>query len=146
VDSSANWIDNDFCFACGSRNPLGLALTFFEQQGRLCTRLSLGPQWQGWQGVAHGGILAAIMDDLMSNHLFRLEKICVVTAELKTRYRFPVPLERELIFTSWLAEQRGPIWSMKSDCRVVDEPQRVLSSAEARFLQVEREAVQGRAT
>ncbi len=143
MSSETGWIDNDFCFACGSRNALGLALHFFSEGEQLCTRMSLGPQWQGWQGVAHGGIVATILDDLMSNHLFRLEGIWAVTAELSLRYRLPVPLSEELQFTSTLVSRQGRIWTLRGDCRTLAQPGRVLSSATGRFMQFGEEAVQG---
>src|SRR5512134_136100 len=116
AEARALFVDNDFCFACGTRNPLGLHLTFFRDGDRLCTRVAPKPHWQGWDGVLHGGIQSTIMDDLMSNHLFRLERSWAVTVELATRFRKPVPLDRELLFFSRITRHSGKLWELEGEC------------------------------
>ncbi|MCC7479565.1 PaaI family thioesterase [bacterium] len=134
--SSTAFIDNDFCFACGSRNPLGLQLSFHREGDMLCTRVVPTAHWQGWENVMHGGIQATILDDLMSNYFFRIQGVSVVTAELSTRFKAPVPLDRELVFRAWLTGRRGRVWEAAADCRVHGDPDgRVLSSATGRFLE-----------
>jgi acyl-coenzyme A thioesterase PaaI-like protein len=141
---STAFIDNDFCFACGSRNPLGLALQFYpaeDAQGRqlLCTQVRPQPHWQGWLNVMHGGLQATIMDDLMSNHLFRLEHVWAVSVELAMRFRRPVPLDRELLFTCWVTAHSGRLWELASECRPLDEPDsEALTTGTSKLLVVPR--------
>jgi acyl-coenzyme A thioesterase PaaI-like protein len=133
----STFTDNDYCFACGTKNPLGLQLQFFQDGSRFCTRFTAQPQWQGWRGVLHGGILATILDDLMSNHLFRVERVWAVTAELTTRFKAPAPTECELLFASEVVSQRGKVWELRAECTVLGES-KVLSSAVGRFMEVPR--------
>lgn len=130
------FIDNDYCFACGSRNPLGLHLSFVIVGEALQTRVAPMPHWQGWANVVHGGLQATIMDDLMSNHLFKLSGVYAVTAELTTRFRRPVPLDQALLFTSHLDGCNGRVWQMRANCATVDAPDVVLSTASGRFMEV----------
>lgn len=130
------FVDNDFCFACGTKNPLGLHLSFYREDDRLCTRVTPKPHWQGWDGVMHGGIQSTIFDDLMSNHLFRIERVWAVTVELSARFRKPVPLDRDLLFSSSVARKSGKLWELSGECVIADEASVVLSSASGRFMQV----------
>lgn len=134
--SAISFVDNDYCFACGSRNPLGLHLSFVQRGDLYETRVTPAPHWQGWQGVMHGGLQATIMDDLMSNHLFKLRRVYVVTAELQTRFRRPVPLDRDLLFTSRVESQQGRLWLMSAACTAAGDPGTVLTTTTGRFMQV----------
>jgi acyl-coenzyme A thioesterase PaaI-like protein len=145
ADPASAFVDNDYCFACGSRNPLGLNLTFFRAGERLCTRVTPLPHWQGFAGVVHGGLQATIMDDLMSNHLARLHGIWAVTADLAMRFRGPAPLDRPLLFSSRVEKHSGRLWVLEADCRVAGEPEgRALCEATGRFMEVSRPADRSR--
>jgi acyl-coenzyme A thioesterase PaaI-like protein len=142
VSEAPSFSDNDYCFACGSKNPLGMQLTFTRlgegETELMCTRITPSPQWQGFAGVMHGGLQATVMDDLMSNFLFRLQRVFVVTGELKVRYRKAVPLDRDLLFTARIGSHEGRIWTMLGECCIADDPGRqVLTTAEGRFFEIE---------
>jgi hypothetical protein len=134
--------NNDYCFACGTKNPLGLRLVFFTATAPngarlLCTQVMPSPHWQGFAGVLHGGLQSTIIDDLMSNHLFRLERVWSATAELKLRFKRPVPLDQELLFASRLVACEGRIWRMRAECRLAADPGGpLLTFAEGRFIEV----------
>ena len=129
--------DDDFCFACGMKNPLGLQLRFYLDGERLCTRVAPMDHWQGYRGVLHGGLQATIIDDLMNNHLFRVRRVWTATAELKLRYRLPVPLDRDLLFFSQLAGNHGKVWEARGTCVLADMPEgKPLTTAVGRFMEV----------
>ncbi len=130
--------DNDFCFACGTKNPLGLQLQFFGDGDLFCTRFTAQPQWQGFDGMLHGGMQSTILDDLMSNHLFRVEHVWAVTAELTVRFRRPVPIGSELLFTSRVVRQRGKLWELAGECTDFAGDSGILSTATGRFMDVNR--------
>lgn len=129
--------DDDFCFACGMKNPMGLQLKFFLDGERLCTRVTPMDHWQGYHNVLHGGLQATILDDLMNNHLFRVQRVWTATAELKLRYRQRVPLDQDLLFYSELAGGHGKVWEVRGTCVLADEPDgRPLTTAVGRFMEV----------
>jgi acyl-coenzyme A thioesterase PaaI-like protein len=131
------FLDNDFCFACGGKNPLGLHLDFYLDGDAFCTRAMPKPHWQGFAGVVHGGILSTIIDDLMSNHLFRVQGVWTATADLTLRFRRPVPLDQELLFTSRVESQHGKIWTLSGVCVTAAEPDaQPLTTAAGRFVEV----------
>ncbi len=135
--TKTSFIDDDYCFACGKRNPFGLHLSFYEEGGGLCTDVTPSPHWQGFSGVMHGGLQSTVLDDLMSNHLFRLERVWVVTGELKVRYHGPVPLDHDLTFSSKVTERKGRIWLMEGACRLKgDTTGKALTTGSGRFVEV----------
>ena len=130
------FIDNDYCFACGSKNPLGLCLSFTTHDDKTCTtEFTALPHHQGFEGVLHGGLIATIADDLMNNHLHRMYNLTTATAELTIRYRKPVPTETLLLFTSRLTESKGRIHEMECTVQIKGENV-VLSVCKGRFLEI----------
>ena len=63
MDTANTFIDNDYCFACGSKNPLGLHLSFYREGDYMCTRVQPLTHWQGFEGVVHGGSCGYIVKD-----------------------------------------------------------------------------------
>lgn len=121
MDTANTFIDNDYCFACGSKNPMGLHLSFYREGGYMCTRVQPSLHWQGFEGVVHGGLQATIMDDLMSNYLQNVHSVWGTTAELSLRYRKPVPVDRELVFKATLKQGRGKVWEVEGFCMLADD-------------------------
>lgn len=77
------------CFVCGPGNPMGLRLRF-ERDGAVVSATFTPGRWHGgWQGVVHGGVLSAILDEAMAYTLF-FNGVRAVTARMEVRYRHPV--------------------------------------------------------
>jgi hypothetical protein len=54
------------CFACGSLNVHGLHLDLHAGGDRCWTELALPERFEGWEGMAHGGIVCTILDEVMA--------------------------------------------------------------------------------
>ncbi|MEE8291291.1 MAG: PaaI family thioesterase [Candidatus Tectomicrobia bacterium] len=98
------------CFVCGTRNPMGLQLTFRLDTDTGVVRSEFVPQrnHQGYDGVVHGGILASLMDDAMANCLW-LRGIAAVTAKMELRYRSPVAVGERLLIYGRLLQERDKV-------------------------------------
>jgi uncharacterized protein (TIGR00369 family) len=66
------------------------------------------PDHQGYDGVVHGGILAALLDDAMANCLW-LRGIAAVTAKMALRYRQPVRVGSRLLVYGRLVQEREKV-------------------------------------
>ena len=77
------------CFVCGPDNPIGLHLTFCLEDGACVSEFTPGENHQGYPGVIHGGMLYAVLDDVMANWLY-LRGARAYTAKCEIRYRRPV--------------------------------------------------------
>jgi acyl-coenzyme A thioesterase PaaI-like protein len=81
--------DNDYCFGCGSRNPIGLQLQFGWDQNIYFTEWTPLPEHQGWEGVVHGGLIATVFDEVLSRAALERHGLKWMTAELNIRLRKP---------------------------------------------------------
>jgi uncharacterized protein (TIGR00369 family) len=82
------------CFVCGGDNPIGLQAEFTidAKQNRASTKLTIGANFQGWQGVVHGGIIATLLDETAIYACRPLSKTAV-TAGMTVRYKHPVRVD-----------------------------------------------------
>ena len=96
-----NISDNRYCLICGKDNPIGLkAHVQVDEQAHSATcRVAVPAEFQGWQGIVHGGIIGALLDEVCV-HAGMTVAMPVVTGELKTRYRKPVPVEQMLTISA----------------------------------------------
>lgn len=86
---------HDHCFVCGDENPAALGLQLAEEGDVVRGTVRLGVHHQGVPGVAHGGALAALADEVGGSALLvRGERF--VTANLSLDYVAPVLIGQEL--------------------------------------------------
>ncbi len=124
------------CFLCGPDNAHGLQLTFDLDPVNRCatTETILDSRFCGWPGRAHGGIVAALLDEVMVYACRSLGYESVVTARLNVRYRAPVPVGRRLRVLGEVSQVRGRSLKATAVLSVADE---VLAEGEATLVLVE---------
>jgi len=96
------------CFGCGGANDDGMKLTFVQdnEKRRIVGRFVLGERYQGGGGMAHGGIIATLLDEAMGK-VCRFREVRAVTAELAVEYLKPVRVREEIVVEGWETEQKG---------------------------------------
>ena len=85
--------DYGLCFACGPRNPSGLRLRFERRGNRVATTFRGGEAHQGFPGYVHGGVINAVLDEVMSR-VSLLDGRWTMTARIDVRYRRPVLVDQ----------------------------------------------------
>lgn len=101
-------LNEGYCFGCGVNNPVGLKLKFTKEGEALRTEYKPDKMLQGWPGLLHGGIIATLLDEVMSNAAYATGKTCL-TAEMNVRQRKPVSIDETLIITAWITRRRSKI-------------------------------------
>lgn len=94
------------CVVSGSANPMGVAIRVHREGDEAIAQMNLGAAFEGAPGRAHGGIVAALFDDVMGYVLAILETPAF-TGELKVRYHAPTPVGVDLEFRARLRERTG---------------------------------------
>ena len=96
------------CFGCGGANEAGMKLTFEQDNAKrkIVGRFILGEAYQGGGGMAHGGIIATLLDEAMGK-VCRFREVRAVTAELTVQYLKPVKVDEEIIVEGFETEQKG---------------------------------------
>ena len=127
--------DANRCFVCGPDNEAGLQIAF-RMDGDVCRAdFTPGPQHAGYDGMAHGGILFSVLDDVMANWLF-LQGIRAHTARCEIRFRRPVPLGADLSLEGTLQKRRGRLAMLEGVARLRQDGTAV-AEAEGTFMIVD---------
>jgi len=133
-------LDDEKCFACGQENPCGLKACFeldYEQKSSFCT-LALPEQFQGWQGVVHGGIVATLLDEACV-YACRTVGETFVTAELTVRYKQPVTVAQTIEVRAQIVEQKRRIFILKAQ---IEMDGVVCAEADAKVFEVKKKVVE----
>ena len=127
---------NDQCLVCGWDNPLGLDLEFWElENGELATLANLKQGHQSYPGRAHGGIISALLDELIGRAVCMEEPACWgVTVDLTIKYKKPVPLEQPLVAVGRVARNRSRMFEGSGEIYLPDGT--LLASAEGRYMKL----------
>ena len=121
------------CFGCGGDNAGGMKLTFEQDNvGRkIVGRFVLSERYQGGGGMAHGGIIALLLDEAMGK-VCRFREVRAVTAELSVEYLKPVPVEKAIVVEGREMEMQGRNLFLAGEIR--DAAGDVLARGKGRFV------------
>ncbi|MFE6859526.1 PaaI family thioesterase [Nocardia sp. NPDC057668] len=123
------------CFGCGPSNPSSPRMVFERRGNTVRAAFSFDERHQGAPGVAHGGMVAAALDEASGSILLPLRQPAV-TVKLDVDFRAPARLGREFVVTSWLtASQRRKLF-IESELTDGDD---VVATGRAIFVKVEQE-------
>lgn len=88
------------CFICGMKNPVGLHLHIYETAPGEVESMYVAPDhFQGYPGVLHGGIVAALIDEISGRAFMGSDPMdprFMFTAKLEVKYRKNVPIGKPL--------------------------------------------------
>jgi uncharacterized protein (TIGR00369 family) len=131
------------CFVCGVENPLGLQLRFYDSEpGEVVAEYTLSENYQGYPGVAHGGVVAAMLDEAAGRSLMgdMVTPRFMFTARLNVRYRKNVPVGQPLRLVGKAGESRGRTATATST--IYDQAGNILAEAEALLINVPDQVVE----
>lgn len=111
--------NDEWCFACGRDNPIGLKLDFHEENDTYISTFTPAPEHQGYGGIMHGGLVSTLLDEIMARYLYA-KGLTAVTAKLEVRFRHPTPIGQELRICGWITGQRGKMYELAGNISLPD--------------------------
>jgi acyl-coenzyme A thioesterase PaaI-like protein len=105
------------CFACGSLNASGMGLVLHVEPRRCWTELTLEQRFEGWDGIAHGGILCTVLDEVMAWSLVG-EDNWGLTARISVEFKKPVETGHPIRAEGWITNSRRRL--VDTAARIVD--------------------------
>ncbi len=124
-------VDDGRCFACGPENPIGLHIRFEPDGEGVRADVRLAPEFQGWSGIAHGGIAMSLLDEAMA-HAAGYAGHRGVTASVQVRFRKPVPVGEPLDVRGRVVWQRRNVLGVEAS--VYDASGTLLLDGEGKFV------------
>jgi len=117
----------------GESNPTSAEFEFGYEADEVVVRTTLGAAYEGAPGRAHGGMVAALFDDI-TGFLLPLAGTPGYTGQLSVRYVRPVPIETPLEFRTRIESRQRRKLHVTAECSARDE---LVATAEALFITVD---------
>ena len=86
------WMNTEgyHCFGCDPNHEHGLRMEFYEDGDDIVSFWQPTSEHQSWINTLHGGIQAAMLDELCGWVVFRKFQTAAVTSKMEIRYRKPL--------------------------------------------------------
>ena len=124
------------CFGCSPTHPSGLNLRFRRRGERVLSRYTIADRFHGAPGIAHGGIVATILDEISCAAVHLVTDRWVTTGELTVRYERPCPVEQPLDVAAAIVDRTHPrYWVVEAEVHRAGE--RVARSTGKFFLRAD---------
>ncbi len=121
------------CFVSGAHNPMGIGMEVFREGDEVRAHVVLESAFEGAPGRSHGGIVAAIFDDVLG-YLLSLTKSAAFTGELTVRYHAATPIKLPLEFRAREVSREGRKIFAEAEAHAEG---RLIASAKAIFITVD---------
>lgn len=118
----------------GPGNPWSLPTPIVRDGDRATTTVVIESGYEGAPGRSHGGMIAAIYDDLAGYNLV-LEAVLAFTGWIRIDYRAATPLHVPLTFSTWVASTQGRKMQIVGECRTEDGT--LLTTCDSLFIKVD---------
>ena len=140
--------EDHHCFGCGRLNPHGLKLTFFvDPDGSVWADWLPSREQEGYTGIAHGGLITTVLDEVMG-WVLSYQEIWAVTGRLNVSFRKPVEIGRPARARAWLVADHGRKIDVAAELRLITDetllaegtgvfvrvPERVAEEWQSRYL------------
>lgn len=120
------------CVVSGAANPMGTAIAVRREANDVVADVILGAAFEGAPGRAHGGVVAAIFDDVMGYQLSIL-KVPAFTGRIEITYRAPTPIDVPLVFRACVEAREKRKLHMSASAHA-DDGRVLIAEATATFI------------
>ena len=132
------------CMVCGIENEFSLGSRFYELgNGELAVTFRSGDWHQGYPGRTHGGIAAAVLDELIGRAMSIDETdIWGVTVELSVKFKKPIPTDSDLKAIARITKRSRKIFEGTGELYLPDGS--IAATAWGKYMKMPIEKISGR--
>ena len=112
------------CFLCGRQNAISLKINWHNdsETGQVRATVIVPEHFNGYPGIVHGGIVAAILDETAGRAIL-LDgdpDDLMVTLKLEVKYRRPTPTGQPLTAVGWVIRRTESRAQVAGELRLAD--------------------------
>lgn len=104
------------CFGCGEENRLGLRLNIRTSGDKTECDFTPIAEFQGPPGLTHSGVVAAVLDEVMSQLIYAQLQLAV-TRKIEVTYRRPMRIGVTYKFTAEIVKDNRRIIAVRAEAR-----------------------------
>ena len=120
------------CFGCSTSNSHGLKLEFWLSEAGCFTHCTIPDHLCGVEGMAHGGIISLLLDEVAEWTIISRLGQMGLTRELLVRFLKPVPTNTQVRVEGVITEQEGANLVLRSTIQANDGT--LLAEGESKWL------------
>jgi uncharacterized protein (TIGR00369 family) len=130
------------CFICGCENKAGADVLFVKTEKGVKAKYPAPKKHNSYQGIIHGGVIAALLDECIGWAVCVEEKTMCVTAELNIRYKKAIPVDTDVTVSGFAYSQPEEKKRYGSGYgHIADQSGEIYASAEGKYFAVPDETV-----
>jgi len=122
------------CFGCSKTNDAGLGLRFFRRGDGVGGEVTLAPKLSGWPGVAHGGVVATVLDEFSCAASYAQTGVHVMTGEMNIRYEGACPVDVPVQVQARVLDESHPRYVV-AECSI-DHDGKVVARSTGKFFRM----------
>lgn len=120
--------EENLCFGCSRKNPLGLKLNFTEDEEYIHATWNPSDNYQGYPNILHGGIISALLDETGAWCVSVKAGTAGVTTEMNLKFLSPVYINKgEISMKARIIEKDSK--TAKVCCQLYDSKNKLCSEA-----------------
>jgi len=124
------------CFICGKDSKTGLKLDFEITEAGAQTSYTPQDEFEGFKGVVHGGILCALLDEVMWKSINGHTGVITMTAKMEVKFKRPALVGTKLLVKGSVIGRRKKFF--EAQAVVSDTEGNILAEASGLFVEMDR--------
>ena len=126
-------IDDNYCFVCGKKNPIGLKLDFSFDGKTITTEFVPQKEHQGYFNIVHGGIISTLLDEAMVKLAIEMG-MPAVTAHMDIRLKKALNVGKKITVQAEILRDTKKILEVYS--KAVTEDNVVVADATGKLMKI----------
>lgn len=124
------------CFVCGDKNKIGLKVAFFFNEGKAKAQYTPTREFEGYKDILHGGILSALLDEVMIYSIIA-QGIITVTVQIEVKFKKPAKIGETLFLEGQITEDKGKI--LLTEGKIFKQDGTIIAESKGKFFRAEGE-------
>ena len=137
--------NSKMCAICGMDNKYGVHAQFYNMEdGSVMSKFRYREEHQSYPGRVHGGLITAMLDEMGLRALWAKEgndEQFGVTMSLDTKYRKPVPYNKDLIGKGVVVKNNRKFLEVESE--ILDLEGNVLANGTIKYIKLDNNKITG---
>ncbi len=122
------------CFVCGDKNKIGLKVAFFFDEGKAKAQYTPTREFEGYKDILHGGILSALLDEVMIYSIIA-QGIITVTVQMEVKFKKPAKIGETLFLEGQITEDKGKI--LFTEGKIFKQDGTIIAESKGKFFRAE---------
>jgi uncharacterized protein (TIGR00369 family) len=125
-----------YCFVCGDKNKIGLKVAFFFDEGKAKAQYTPTREFEGYKDICHGGILSALLDEVMIYSIIA-HGIITVTVQMEVKFKKPAKIGETLFLEGQITDDKGKI--LLTEGKIFKQDGTIIAESKGKFFRAEGE-------